>query len=120
MECDMKSEITRIKMKVPVLIFKEDSNTIAFCPVLDLSGYGRTEKEAKESFEIALDEFLEYTTKKKTIYTELKRLGWAVSGKGKKVTPPMWQDLLDKSASLNGIMAKDFKKFDRTLELLPG
>lgn len=94
-----------IKLNVPLIIFREGSTVIAFCPVLDLSGYGKTEREAKESFEIVVSEFLDYTTKKRTLDKELKKLGWSVSKNAKKASPPDWCKVTDKS-----IFEKDFKK----------
>ena len=60
---------------VPIFVLKEDDNFIYYSPVFDLSGYGWTEEEAKESFNVALSEFFKYAMKKKTIDSELKKLG---------------------------------------------
>lgn len=102
-----------VKLNVPLIIFREGSTVIAFCPVLDLSGYGKTEREAKESFEIVVSEFLDYTTKKRTLDKELKKLGWSVSKNAKKASPPDWCKVTDKS-----IFEKDFKKVHQPI-LMP-
>lgn len=101
----------KIDLNVPVILFKENDVTIAYCPVLDLSGYGNTEKEARESFEIVLSEFLDYTTKHKTIDKELKRLGWTVSKKENKIALPEWN--INKS-----IMERNFKKINKPLSVI--
>jgi len=42
-----------ITLKLNVILFKKDGIFIANCPALDyLSGYGKTESEAKKSFEV--------------------------------------------------------------------
>lgn len=41
-------------------------------PVLDLSGYGNSEKEAIGSLQIVLDNYLDYTIKKNTLIQDLK------------------------------------------------
>ncbi len=59
-----------------VVLFEEGDAHIAYAPALDLSGYGYTDAEATASFEIALKHFLEITTQKGTLLSELRRLGW--------------------------------------------
>ena len=49
-----------ITLKLNVILFKKDGIFIANCPALDLLGYGKTESEAKKSFEVVWDEFLTY------------------------------------------------------------
>ena len=44
-----------------LLEFKEGDNFIIYSPALDLSGYGKSEAEAKKSFNVALEEFSKYT-----------------------------------------------------------
>ena len=70
---------------IAVVLFKEDNVHIAYSPALDLSGYGATEEEARASFEVVLREFLNYSTVKKTLKEELKRLGWTFKGKKMEV-----------------------------------
>ena len=54
--------------------FEEDNVTIIYSPALDLSGYGYSQPEAKQSFWEALPEFLRYTNNKKTLDKVLKDL----------------------------------------------
>ena len=56
-----------VKVRLPLIMFSEDDTQIIYCPALDLSGYGKTEPEARESFEITFDQFLQYTINKKTL-----------------------------------------------------
>lgn len=78
-----------------VLLWKEDGLHYAFAPSLDITGYGKTEAEAKRSFEVMLDEFLDYTHNKGTIFKELERLGWTVNKKKKRVKAPDHLELLE-------------------------
>jgi len=80
-----KNKKATIKLSLFVLYFV-DKNGIHFAynPHLDLSGYGETEKSALESFEYNLEEFFDYTTKKKTFVKVLRELGWNVKVRGKK------------------------------------
>jgi hypothetical protein len=55
------SEIKRkAEAGLPILVFQEDDIHIVYSPSFDISGYGRTEKEAIESFRIVRDETLLY------------------------------------------------------------
>ncbi len=56
--------------------FIDDEVHIIYSPALDLSGYGKSEEDAKQSFEIALEEFIKYTNNKQTLTKELERLSW--------------------------------------------
>lgn len=101
--------------------FEEDGNTIIYSPAFDLSGYGKTESDAKESFQTVLSEFISYTVNKNTIVQELKRLGWNVKGsdlKGKSFKTPGLSDLIQKNGYLQEILnEKEFTKFDHTVSV---
>lgn len=61
-----------------LLINFVDENGVHFVysPHLDLSGYGYTKEEAKESFDIVFDDFMDYTLEKGTLNKVLSKLGW--------------------------------------------
>ncbi|HHH52667.1 MAG TPA: hypothetical protein ENK91_03335 [Bacteroidetes bacterium] len=74
-------EIDKVKNTINIklwLIHFKDENGIHFIhsPNLDITGYGLTKKEAKQSFEIALEEFFDYAIKNKTLIKVLNDLGW--------------------------------------------
>jgi len=73
----------RVKL---LLIHFEDENNIQFIysPHLDLTGYGNNLNEAKKSFEIVFEDFVDYTLKKKTIGKVLENLGWELKGNAKR------------------------------------
>jgi hypothetical protein len=81
-------------VKVKLLLFHfEDENKVHFIysPHLDLTGYANNLEEARQSFEIVLEDFVDYTLKKKTLGKVLADLGWKIKGsaqKPKKVLAP--------------------------------
>ena len=81
-------------VKVKLLLFHfEDENKIHFIysPHLDLTGYGKRLEEARKSFEIVFEDFVDYTLKKKTLGKVLTDLGWQLKGSAqrpKKVMAP--------------------------------
>jgi hypothetical protein len=44
------------EINVPISIFNEGEHVIVHCPAWDISGYGNTEDEAKDSFVIVMTE----------------------------------------------------------------
>ena len=54
-----------VKVKLLIVQFKDEKDiTIMYSPHLDLSGYGHSPREARKSFEIALEDLIDYTLKK--------------------------------------------------------
>lgn len=110
---------TKVSVTIGVFQFEEDGNTIIYSPAFDLSGYGKDLNEAKHSFEETLDEFLDYTIKKKTFVKELNRLGWKLKAsdiKKRKIKSPELASLITKNDYLAEILnEKNFKKFDQTI-----
>lgn len=66
----------KINSELAIFLFKEDDNFIAYSPALDLSGYGKTEEEARDSFNIVLKEYFDYAINEGTLYKDLKEHGW--------------------------------------------
>ena len=106
-------------VKVPVLSFKEDKANIIYCPALDLNGSGHTESEARESFAITVTDYLNYTTHKGTLWTDLKKLGWKIKkGKKKPASPPPMSELLKNNDEFSRIFDNyPYKKFDTGVSL---
>ena len=81
-------------VKVKLLLFHfVDENNIHFIysPHLDLTGYANNLEEARKSFEIVFEDFVDYTLKKKTLGKVLTGLGWGLKGSAlrpKKVIAP--------------------------------
>jgi predicted RNase H-like HicB family nuclease len=72
LKADWRQGENKVKLQVPVMLFTEKKVHVAYIPVLDLSGYGNSEKEAIGSLQIVLDNYLDYTIKKNTLIQDLK------------------------------------------------
>ncbi len=87
-----KNQSGDVKVKLFLVQFKDENNIhIIYSPHLDLSGYGDSPREARKSFEIAFEDLIDYTLKKKTLGKVLESLGWKLKGtrrKPKKLLAP--------------------------------
>jgi hypothetical protein len=107
-----------IDVKLSLITFEEDGAQIVYCPALDITGYGNTDKEANDSFTISLDEFFTYTTHKKTFSEEMKRLGWKVKHNNKFMRPPNMSTLLEENENFNRIFNNhSFQKVDQEITI---
>jgi len=105
---DFKNAEAKVKAKIVLISFKEEDNFIVYCPHLEVTGYGKSEEEAMQSFNHSLGVFLDYTVNKKTLHEELISLGWELK-KGtaknpKKINAPSWGDLIKNNASLEELL----------------
>ncbi len=93
-----------ISIRVSLLYFEEDKNQIVYCPPLDVYGYGANENEAFDSFKTCLGEFFQYTINKKTIISELQKLGWVIpKSKYKNMSSPPLSKLLSENDNFRRI-----------------
>jgi hypothetical protein len=108
-----------VQVDLALILFEEDGSQIAYCPALDVSGYGNNEIEAKKSFEISLSEFFRYLTNKKTFDKELQRLGWKIKKDHNKfMTPPSMTELLIGNENFSRIFNNfPFRKIDERIAL---
>lgn len=108
-----------VTVTVPVIAFKEDNAQIIYCPALDLSGSGNTESQARESFATVVAGYLNYTTHKGTLWTDLKKLGWTIKkSKKKPASPPPMPELLENNEEFSRIFDNyPYKKFDTGVSL---
>ena len=95
---------TTVKVKLPVMLFEEDKVQIAYTPVLDLSGYGKSEEEAFLSLEVVLKEYFSYSIRKNTLIEDLKAHGWTVRKKTKPYIAPELTDLINRNEYLHDIV----------------
>lgn len=103
-----------INVGLTLYFWKEDDFYFVYSPALDLTGYGKSEEDAKSSFEITLGEFVKYTANKKTIYDELEALGWTVNRKKNRVHAPDTNELLADNEEFQHILSKGGVKFKNT------
>ena len=69
---------TNITIKVDVATFKEGDYFVTYCPALELSGYGNTEKRAFKSFKTEIKIFINETRKQVTLEKYLLKIGWTL------------------------------------------
>lgn len=104
------NETGRVKVNLLLFHFQdEDGINFIYSPHLDLTGYGNTEDEAKASFGIVFEDFVDYTLKKRTIGKVLKGLGWKVEGKLKKpkeILAPSIESVIGKNKHVSEIFNK--------------
>lgn len=93
-----------VKVDLQVLLFEEENTWFAYMPSFDLTGYGNTQTEAKESLTIVLDEFLRYTLNKNTLFIEMQRLGWEIKSKKRPMHAPKMSDLINTNRQLRDIV----------------
>ena len=103
----------KVTVKLALLLFEDGGVNIAYCPAVNVYGYGNTSTEASKSFEVCLEEFFTYTLHKKTLVKELENLGWRIK-KEHKFYPPEFSSLLDKNKTLHKILnTRNFTKIDQ-------
>ena len=106
------------KISIPVILFEEDDSFIAFCPSLDLSGYGKSEVEAKESFKIVLEEYFRYVENKDSLEKDLLKLGWEISPQKKTYKPPTIEQVLSVNKDVSEIYnTKPFTQYSESLSI---
>lgn len=99
-----------VKVKLLLFHFKDENNIhFIYSPHLDLTGYGNNVEEAKKSFEIVLEDFVDYTLKKKTMGRVLSGLGWKLKGSAKrpkKIIAPSITTVIEKNKYVSDIFDK--------------
>lgn len=108
-----------VQCKLPLILFQEDDVFITYCPALDLSGYGNSEKESNNAFEEVLSEYFRYTINKKTLAIDLKKLGWILRKNLRKpISPPPLCKLLEMNDDFSRIFNNhDFRKTETTINI---
>ncbi len=110
----------QVEISLMIFLWQEETIFYVYSPALDLTGNGLTKKEARESFETVLQEFLIYTHENKTIYTELEKLGWSINKIKGKVISPDFEELLTENEHFNHLykshnLIKDSSNFSLQL-----
>ena len=102
---DFNTNHTHLKFNVIIFSFTDENNLhFIFSPQLDISAYGTTESEAKEAFEIHLEEFFKYTFENNTLEDVLSDLGWGLN-KQKIEAPPIAR-FMKKESQLSDLFDK--------------
>jgi len=105
-------------MELSLISYKDDEAYYSYCPSLELTGYGNNENEARQSFNIVLEEYIRYTTENQTLIEDLEEHGWKIAGNGKKITPPKISELLQTNNELKNIFNKyNFNKYSIPVQM---
>lgn len=84
---------------------KDTRQIVLYSPSLDISGYGATEKKAKEMIDFSLGEYFEYiaSLSTKNLHIELSNLGWKHDKLQKKVFSKAYVDRTGELKNLNAV-----------------
>ncbi len=100
-----------IEVKLDVLQFQEDNIFYVYSPALDLMGYGKTQQEARDSWETVLKEYFLYAINKNTLIEDLESHGWKVEREDKLFRAPSFAWMLQHNEQLYDVYDKhDFHK----------
>lgn len=107
----------KITAQLFVMLFADGDTTVAYCPAINVYGYGSDEEQARASFEVCLDEFFTYTLNKGTLFVELEHLGWHCKSKH-RLKPPTLAQLITRNKEMSDIWNnKNFTKFDKQIAI---
>lgn len=113
---ESKNKITNqgesIRVTLDVYLFKEEDSYIAYSPALDLSGYGNSEEEAKQSFGIVIEQYITYGLSTRSLVKDLREHGWKVkSFRQRKMSAPSFDMLLNRNETFRDILQnKEYRK----------
>ncbi|MGQ3015107.1 MAG: hypothetical protein ACT6QS_15455 [Flavobacteriales bacterium] len=106
------------KIRLRLYIWSEDKVFFVYAPALDLTGYGNTETEAKDSFTHILQETVSYMENKDTLFDELERLGWTTNRAKRRVKAPDIKEMKEDNEEFRIISSKpNVKTINESLEL---
>lgn len=100
-----------IEASFDVYFFEDKGVMFAYSPALDLYGYGNTLQEAKESFEIVVQEYFDYGVQNNTLAEDLAKHGWKKAEENAFAITPA----ISRNHEMKGITARDYDK--RTIPL---
>ncbi len=66
----------KVKIELPLALWREGQNIVAYTPALELSTFGETEEEAIENFAQAVELFFETSNQRNVTFELLESLGW--------------------------------------------
>ncbi len=111
---NIKKTVNNVSMELSVFVYKDSTYAngqmyIAYCPALDLAGYDTTEKGAKRSFEVVVNDYIEDTLSKGTLEQDLLAHGWRK--KNGKMAEPSYKSLFIGGKLTDIIKRKEYSKY---------
>lgn len=117
-DASFKGQNVKIDVSLELYIWEEDGDHYVYAPALDLIGSGDSEEEAKESFQIVLEEYMKYTYNKSTLFDDLEEHGWYVNRKKKRVQAPTFEELEEDRDTLKDVLKSgNYHKENRSVAL---
>ena len=117
----MKKSIVNVNANIPVIEFKEENVYYLYTPALDVYGYGYTKTEAKDSFEICIEEFFKYTIENGTLVKVLTEdLGWKITETETKpvlTSPDFFKSLKRSEDVYKSLSTLAFQKFNKIVKI---
>jgi predicted RNase H-like HicB family nuclease len=86
-----------VQIEFDMIVFKEDTSYVAYCPELDISSCGNTVEHAKQMLKTAIGLFLEEAEKMGTLEEILEEANYKKDTSGKWLPPKL---VATESASL--------------------
>jgi len=108
-----------VNINLGMYLFKEGRSYIVYCPALDLSAYGDSEIDAKQSFVDVFEITLKYMLDKKTLKDDLINHGWQIkSMHQKKIKAPSLDAMLKNNDSFREILEKkEYRTYKQAVEI---
>lgn len=117
-KAQLKAEYKGVGVKLSLFIYIDDKVNVVYSPALDMYGYGYDENEARESFIVTLNEYITYTTHKKTLHADLTKYGWHLHKRAHKIDTPDIAQLIAKNKDFAKLLeAKAFRKYDMNINI---
>ena len=106
-----------ISVNLGMYLFKEGKSFIVYCPAFDLSAYGDSEDQAKQSFSEIFQITLKYMLNKNTMKEDLINHGWQIKSlKQKKIKAPSLETMLKNNDSFRELLEnKEYKTYRQTV-----
>lgn len=99
-----------VEARLDVFIYENDGFMVAYAPALDLMGYGKTIEKAKQSFEVVIEDFFEFSLKNATLKEYLIKHGWTPRKAPQEFVPPQTVELMGSNKKLKSIINSDYSK----------
>ena len=111
-----KDNTHKIEVLVELIEYEDKGIYYAYTPSLNILGYGKSAPEARNSWEIMMEEYFRYTTNKKTLSKDLESYGWTITKK--QMNPPSFSWLLQNNEQVSEVYNKhDFNKSTRQVRM---
>jgi hypothetical protein len=105
-------------IRLALFSYIDEGVHVVYAPALDLFGYGTDEAEARQSFDLVLDEYLIHTAQNHTLTADLRANGWNFGPDSQIVTAPELHETLRRNPDFYQlIQSRPFRKFDRVMVL---